>query len=175
MVERTLAPSVTSADALAPPPPLSWWRKASRLISGENLSPSPEPQVILKPMSRIETRPFFNATPLVYWPVLMWNLYWMLRFLDRQAETQRFLVRIHTDGRGRFCLEWIATPERPSPWELSHKTPVHELYDLDFLSGLSDAAQQCGTSALARSVTGDTLTALIAAAGFSPNLQPEPG
>jgi len=126
-------------------------------------------------MSRFETRPFYAATPLWLWPVLMWNLYWMLRFLDRQAETHRFLVRIHTDGRGRLRLEWIAKPERPSPRDLSHRTPVHQLFDLDFLSGLSDAAQQCGTSALARAVTGDTLTALISAAGFSAEIQSEPG
>ena len=105
----------------------------------------------------------------------MWNLYWMLRFLDREAETQRFLVRIRTDGRGRLYLEWIAKPQRPSPRELSHKTPVHELYDLDFLSGQMDAVQQCRTSVLACSVTGDTLGDLISAAGFSPDLQPEPG
>jgi len=126
-------------------------------------------------MSRFETSQFYAATPIWLWPVLMWNLYWMLRYLDRAAETQRFLVRIRTDGRGRLYLEWIAKPERPSPFDLSHRTPVHELFDLDFLSGLSDAVQQCGTSTLARAVTGDTLSRLISAAGFSPNLQPEPG
>ena len=126
-------------------------------------------------MSRADILSFHAATPIWFWPVLMWNLYWMLRFLDREAETQRFLVRIRTDGRGRLYLEWIAKPQRPSLWELSHKTPVHELYDLDFLSGQMDAAQQCGTSALACSVTGDTLGDLISAAGFSPDLQPEPG
>ena len=126
-------------------------------------------------MSRFETFQFYAATPIWFWPVLMWNLYWMLRFLDRKAESERFLVRIHTDGRGRLHLEWIAKPERPSPLPLSYKAPVHELYDLDLLSGLSDAAQQCGTLVLARSLTGDTLAALIAAAGCSPDLQPEPG
>ena len=126
-------------------------------------------------MSRADILSFHAATPIWFWPVLMWNLYWMLRYLDHAAETQLFLVRIRTDGRGRLYLEWIAKPERPSPWDLSHKTPAHELYDLDFLSGLSDAVQQCSTSALARSVTGDTLAALISAAGFSPDLQPEPG
>ncbi len=126
-------------------------------------------------MSRADIFSFHAATPIWFWPVLMWNLYWMLRYLDRRATSETFLVRIHTDGRGRLYLEWIAKPERPSLWELSPKTPVHRLYDLDFLSGLSDAVQQCGTSALARSVTGDTLTALIAAEGFGPNLQPEPG
>ena len=126
-------------------------------------------------MSRADIFSFHAATPIWFWPVLMWNLYWMLRFLDRKAEHERFLVRIHTDGRGRLYLEWIAKPERPSPFDLSHKTPIHELYDLDFLSGQSDAVQQCGTSALACSTRGDTLTALISAAGFSPDLQPEPG
>ena len=126
-------------------------------------------------MSRADILSFHAATPIWFWPVLAWNLYWMLRYLDREAETQRFLVRIHTDGRGRLYLEWIAKPERPSLWELSHKTPVHELYDLDFLSGQMDAVQQCGTSALAHSVTGSTLGDLISAAGFSPDLEPEPG
>ena len=144
-------------------------------LAASTLSPSPGPQAILIPMSRADILSFHAATPIWFWPVLMWNLYWMLRYLDREAETQRFLLCIHTDGRGRLYLEWIAKPQRSSPWELSHKTPVHELYDLDFLSGLSDAAQQCGTSALACAVTGDTLACLIAAAGFSPDLQPEPG
>ena len=126
-------------------------------------------------MRRQDVIAFYAATPIWYWPVLAWNLYWMLRYLDRQAETQRFLVRIRTDGRGKLYLEWIARPERPSPWELSHKTPVHQRFDLDFLSAFTDAAQQCGTSALARSVTGDTLAALISAAGFAPDIQPEPG
>jgi len=126
-------------------------------------------------MSRFETRPFYSATPIWFWPILAWNLYWMLRFLDRQAAQANFLVRIHTDGRGRLYLEWIAKPERPLPWDLSHKTPMHQLCDLDFLSGLSDAVRQCGTSALARSVTGSTLAALISAAGFSADIQPEPG
>jgi len=49
-------------------------------------------------MSRFETRPFYVATPIWFWPVLAWNLYWMLRFLDRKVEHERFLVRIHTDG-----------------------------------------------------------------------------
>jgi len=155
-------------------PALSRPRERGRMLL-KNLSPSPMLRAILVPMSRIETRPFFDATPIVYWPVLMWNLYWMLRFLDRRAADETFLVRIHTDGRGRVFLEWIAKPERPSPFDLSHKTPALELHDLDFLSGLSDAAQQCGTSALARPVTGETLAALISAAGFSPDLQPEPG
>jgi hypothetical protein len=54
-------------------------------------------------------------------------------------------------------------------------TPMDELYDLDSLSGMMDAAQQSGTCALACAVIGDTLAALISAAGFSPDLQPEPG
>ena len=126
-------------------------------------------------MSLFETQPFYAATPIWFWPILAWNLYWMLRYLDRQSETQRFLVRIRTDGRGRLYLEWIAKPQRPSPWGLSHKTPVHELYDLDFLSGMMDAVQQCGAAALACSTRGDTLGDLIAAAGFIPDLEPEPG
>jgi len=52
---------------------------------------------------------------------------------------------------------------------------MDELYDLDSLSGMMDAAQQSGTCALACAVIGDTLAALISAAGFSPDLQPEPG
>jgi len=126
-------------------------------------------------MSRFETSQFYAATPIWLWPVLMWNLYWMLRYLDREAEMQRFLVRIHTDGRGRLYLEWIAKPQRPSPFDLSHRTPVHQLFDLDLLSGLADAVQQCGTSTLARSTRGDTLRDLIAAAGFGTELDPEPG
>jgi hypothetical protein len=126
-------------------------------------------------MSRRDVIAFYAATPFWYWPVLAWNLYGMLRYLDREAARANFLVRIRTDGRGRLCLEWIARPERPSPWDLSHKTPVHNLCELDFLSAFTDAVQQCGTSALARSVTGDTLAALISAAGFAAEIQPEPG
>ena len=62
------------------------------------LSPTLGHQAILIPMSRFETRPFYVATPIWFWPVLAWNLYWMLRFLDRKVEHERFLVRIHTDG-----------------------------------------------------------------------------
>jgi len=126
-------------------------------------------------MSRSDVLSLYVATPIWFWPVLAWNLYWMLRYLDTRAGHETFLVRIRTDRRGRPCLEWIAKPERPSPWNLSHKTAAHELFNLDFLSGQSDAAQQCGTSTLARSVTGDTLGDLIAAAGFSADIQPEPG
>ena len=126
-------------------------------------------------MSRADVFSFYAATPILFWPVLAWNLYWLLRYLDREAGTYRFLLRIRTSGRGRLYLEWIAKPERPSPFGLSHKAPVHQLYDLDFLSGMMDAARQCGTLVLARSTLGDTLTALLSAAGFSPDLQPEPG
>gem|GEM_PF-1341718 len=143
--------------------------------SVENLSPSPCARAILIPMSRADILSFYAATPIWFWPVLAWNLYWMLRYLDREATQANFLVRIRTDGRGRLNLEWIAKPEPPSPWGLSHKTPVHQLFDLDLLSEMSDAAQQCGTAALARSVTGDTLTALISAAGVPADLDPEPG
>jgi len=126
-------------------------------------------------MSRADILSFYAATPIWFWPVLAWNLYWMLRYLDREAETYRFLVRIRTNGRGRLYLEWIAKPERPSPFDLSHKTPVHQLYDLDFLSRMMDAVQQCGTLVLARLTRGDTLADLIAASGFPADLQPEPG
>jgi hypothetical protein len=43
-------------------------------------------------MSRFETRQFYAATPIWFWPVLAWSLYWMLRYLDREAKTQRFLA-----------------------------------------------------------------------------------
>ena len=43
-------------------------------------------------MSRFETRQFYAATPICFWPVLAWSLYWMLRYLDREAKTQRFLA-----------------------------------------------------------------------------------
>ncbi len=80
-------------------------------------------------MSRADILSFHAATPIWFWPVLMWNLYWMLRYLDRRAEDETFLVRIHTDGRGGLYLEWIATPERPLPWELSDKISAHELFN----------------------------------------------
>ena len=126
-------------------------------------------------MSRADIIRFYAATPVWFWPVLAWNLYGLRRHLDARAASETFLVRIHLGPRGRLRLEWLARPERAAHWPLSHSGPPrHALFDLDHLSRAMDAAQLCGAAMLARAARGDTLAALIAAAGFAPLPQPEP-
>lgn len=126
-------------------------------------------------MSRADIHRFFAVTPFLFWPVLMWNLYWLQRYLEGEARTQVFLVRILTDGRGRLGLEWIARPERPRPFALPHNhVPIQEASSLDLSSRMMDGAQAGSAFALARAVRGATLGVLIGAAGFSPSPDPEP-
>jgi|GEM_PF-1443041 len=103
--------------------------------------PLPRPQCDTLPMSRTDIIRFYAATPVWFWPVLAWNLYWLRRYLDARAASETFLVRIHLGARGRLRLEWLARPERAAHWPLSHSGPPrHALFDLDRLSKLSDGA-----------------------------------
>lgn len=126
-------------------------------------------------MSRADIHRFFAVTPVILWPVLAWNLYWLQRSLDAEARSANFLVRILTDGRGRLKLDWIARPERAQPFTLSHNhLPVQEATSLDLRARIWEGLHLCSAHLLARAVRGTTLGALIRAAGFTALPEPEP-
>ena len=88
-------------------------------------------------MSRDDILRFYAATPVWFWPVLWWNLLSLRRWILTLDHSQAFLFRIHTNGRGRIRIEWIAAPVRPLRYELSRKRPrSHDLADLDLQSRL---------------------------------------
>lgn len=127
-------------------------------------------------MSRTDIIRFYAATPVWFWPVLAWNLFHLLRALERRGDGHAFLVRILTDGRGRLLLEWISRPTRPSLADLSHNgPPVYELFDLDLLSGMAEGRGLFRLASRVRCVAGKTLARLIKSAGFLRDVQPEPG
>jgi len=127
-------------------------------------------------MCRSDVIRFHEATPLWFWPVLAWNLCWLLRRLDRMAVDTRFLLRITTDGRGRLRLQWIARPERPDALALARAGAlVPEPLDLDLISALMEGRGLFRAATLARAVSGRTLARRFTAAGCCAPVQPEPG
>jgi hypothetical protein len=127
-------------------------------------------------MCRSDVIRFYEATPLWFWPVLAWNLYWLLRRLDRMATDTSFLARITTDGRGRLRLQWVSRPERPDKLALARAgAPSPDLFDLDLISALMEGRGLFRAATLARAVSGRTLARLFLAAGACPPAEPEPG
>ncbi len=127
-------------------------------------------------MCRSDVIRFYEATPLWFWPVLAWNLFWLMRRLDRMAMDANFLVRISTDGQGRLRLEWVARPERPGALALARAgAPAPEFFDLDLISALMEGRGLFRAATLARAVSGRTLARLFSAAGICAPVDPEPG
>ncbi len=118
----------------------------------ENLSPAHCTAPIMPCMSRDDILRFYGATPVWFWPVLWWNLLYFRRWVLTLDHTQAFLFRIHTDGRGRIRIEWIAAPVRPLQYDLSYTRPrTHDLADLDLQSRLIEYQDRAGIIAFAGS------------------------
>lgn len=101
-------------------------------------------------MIRLDTAPLYAATPVLYWPVLWWNLLRLRAWMMGLGTQKSWYLRILTDGRGRIRTEWIVAPVKPPEVDLSHTGPSqYALDDLDWLSRILECQDRPALEAFA--------------------------